>query len=858
MCSGYKSLFPTMDINTDYIDNNYAWQQRIQTVFKNCKTSVPFPYAAAIAVEFNPVFERHEKINVELLTNGAILDINDFVKSATKSASFHLLDILIFNFDLGLDADSLLYYTYASKVYSLAKTFKDQFKARPLQLHAKLPDVFPLPDPSLENTDLLLRKSDQKMSFVPQLNDERKGDPIVINKFAGRTVQLSMDYYPLCKKVGVTFVLQPSKKPAQKLSTSLLTGGMMLEMLDFARILSGSYPQMLKEVISHNFGEVYEPCYLTGQVKALFEKRTSQPTKELRESLCKEPFKFMLRKVKRPEKTQKRPCNLNSDVELVPEKRSLDMPHSSTDYVWLDKEINEASYMCPVEFETDLQTNTGPENEKNEDVLVDIELAVPETIPMREKLQEEYVPREKTQTPRYIGFQYIRKRRNIPAVSISEIFSEDTLPMHQKTAKQKEWTRRSNRIKDIFNKGIQDLFCRCCEIGLDFNVGSGRKQNLDMNLLTNLTLYEVNRFSVHLSKSVSVFLMDIMESNFTLGFQDEPHERNFMSYLLGKERPLYNQAHNETFLNALITFPEGYNVVDLTREYDDIGQSDDVLGEDISEDFPYSKDINLNLWSLDGRPPDRKLDLTAMTNGALLEIITFTRRLASNPRDLFNDVLEHNFDVDLQDPATEDTQGLNKWFAANKLLLKKPLSALKANKWLTEEVSLKQYLLPKHHFISEIVTPIPVQKAQEYKYEICEEIGLELNVSRKSPSKQKLDLRLLTRGALFEVHNFVKTKCNRYVPALYEILDYNFDFSSQRHRKVELAWSIATQVLAMVRKGKRRGQYMRQVFELPFESTGEVCKEEPEERETEETDPGGDDVVFVRKLIPVDIDVEIE
>lgn len=849
-----------MEVDTDYIDENYAWQRRIQTVFKTHKSPAPFPFAAALCVEFNPVFERREKISPDLLTNGAVLDISSFAKSASKSASLHLLDILTFNFDLELDTDGPLRSAYAVKVYTLTKQFKNRFKPYPPQVQTKVQDVFPLPE--MAKTDSPVPKSEPGIPLDLQLNDERKGEPIMINKIkvAGRTVQLSMDYYPLCKKGGVSFVLRPSNAPAQKLNVALLTVGMMLEMLDFARILSGSYPKMLRELISHNFGEVYEPCYLVGQVNALSEKKVSQP-RELRESFDREPFTFTLRKVKRSEKNQKRPRDFDDDVVVVvPEKRRTEMARSSTGHPQQEEEMNEASYMCPMEFEPEFAANTDPGDERSEDVLVDVESDVHEIIPLREQLQGELVPQKKKQKPFYFGFRYMRNRKNTPEIPFPEIFCEDTLPMELKTTKQKEWTRRANRMKEIFNKPMLDMFSRSREIGLDFNVGSGRKQNLDMNLLTNHTLFEVNRFSNHLTKSVSGIVTEIMESNFRLCFRDEAHERNFVSYILGKEKPLWNHAHDQAFMSAPITFPFGYNLLDVTGEYEDKEPSDIELEEDISDEFPYCKDIRLNLWSLEERPFGKKLDLSAITHGALLEILTFTRRLASNLRDLFNDILEHNFDVDLQDPETEDSLGLNNWFAMNKLQVKRPLSSLKLTMWLTEVVSLKLYSQPKlQPVISEIVSSVVASKTQEYKYDICEGIGLDLHVNRKAPSKPKLDMSLLTRGALFEVHNFVKTKCNRYVPALYEILDYNFDLSSQSHRRVELAWSIATQVLSMVRKGGRKGQYMQQVFELPFEGAGgDVCKQEPEEKDIGETEPGGDDVVFVQKLIPLDIGVEIE
>lgn len=841
-----------MDIDTDYIDNNYAWQRRIQTVFKNHKSSAPFPHAVALGVEFNPAFERSEKISVDLLTNGVVLDVNDFAKSVSKSACLYLLDILDFNFDLGLDMDRRQRYVYAMKVYTLAKVFKNRFKTNPQQLQAKAQDVFSLPDATVEKTDSPVEKSEQKIPLDLQLNNERKGDPILRKKYGThiRNVQLSMDYYPLCKTGGVAFVLRHSNAPAQKLNVTLLTTGMVLEMLDFASTLSGSYSTMLKELISHNFGEVYEPCYLSGQLNALSEKKISQPTRELRESFCEEPFTFMLRKVTQAERGHKRPGHFDNVVEVVRENAQLeDAPSNAED------EIND--YMCPMEFEPEFQANS---EERGEDVLVDVESEVPEGVPLREKLHDE-VTRRKKRKLFYFGFKHMRNRRNvIPGIPFPEIFSEDTLPMDLKTTKQKEWTRRTHRIKEIFNKPLPDMFSRSIEIGLDYNVGSGRKQNLDMNLLTNHTLFEVNRFCSHLSKSVTVMLIEIFENNFKLCFRDEVHERNLLSYVRGKEKTLWNHAHDHTFMSAPVAFPFGYNNSDVTGEPEGRPRSDDETEEEISDEFPYSKDINLNLWSLEERPFSRKLDLAALTHGALLEILTFTRKLCSDTRYLFDDILEHNFDVDLQDPASEDSVGLEKWFSMNRLVVKRALCTLKQTLWITEVISLKQYAKPKiQALISETAAPVVALKVEEYTYDICERIGLDLYVNRNAPPKPKLDMNLLTRGALFEVHNFVKTKCNRYVPALYEILDYNFDLSSQRHRRVELAWSIAAQVLAMVRKGERKGRYMRQVFELPFESEeGESCKEEPRETEIGEAEANGDELVFVQKLIPVDICVEIE
>lgn len=154
---------------------------------------------------------------------------------------------------------------------------------------------------------------------------------------------------------------------------------------------------------------------------------------------------------------------------------------------------------------------------------------------------------------------------------------------------------------------------------------------------------------------------------------------------------------------------------------------------------------------------------------------------------------------------------------------------------------------------------------KRFDYQNCKEIGLDLDLSSKSETKTKLDLKVLTRGVLFELHQYVQQNYNRYVPALYEILEYNFDLSSQSHRKVEFAWSIASQVLAMTGKKCRKGDYLTKVFELPFEapkfpeSSQVVFKEEPKDDFGEpDLNNDNDDLVFVRKLKPVDMEVEIE
>lgn len=861
-----------VDVTMDCIDNNYVWQRRVLRAFRNCKTPVPFPAAVELGVEFNPAFERQEKIDVTRLTNGAIMDLSDFAKTVTKAEMYFFFEILDFNFDLGFALESSQCYNFVNRIHATAKNLREQSKTRPLQFHSKLNDVFPLPetvsgetstDPKRVNFKHLLSSESTQSSAIQQTNTA-KGSPVFIKKFYGRTVQLTMDDYPLCKKHGFAVVLRPENAPAQKFNTGVLTIGVVLEMLNFAKFLRGSYLPIIRELITHNFGDVYDPVYLNMQISKLSEKKLTLATSELREAYRNEPFQFMIRAARR--KIEKKTAPEVEAEESLPQKRRSTVNHLNTDFLWEDTEM---SYMCPVEFESDLPTHPETANVKSEDGLVDVETVFPEPVMLRQKKEEEYIPI----LPPNRNALYLRRPRKTGELSVSELFSEDVdLEICRKTVKQKEWIRRSERIKELLNKSgkVSDLFYRCREIGVDFNVGSGRRQSLDLNLLTNHTMYEVNRFAVNLSRSLSAFLSNIMENNFNLSFHDEIHERNFFFYLIMKEKSVVNQLNNEKFLSTSIPFPEGYNMVDVTGDFQseeekNLDPSAKLVTDSTDAEFPYCERIGLNLWSLEERPPGKKLDLSVLTYGALFEILSFGRRLCSKARDLIHDVLEHNFDLDLEDCSTEEFQAINRWFSTQKVMIKKVFSTIKGNAWLNEVVNMRNVAM-----VTKLKNKAPDLKADsagltpkkvECTYDICRRIGLDLNVSFKSEAKQKLDFQLLTRGALFEVHHYIKSKCSRYIPALYEILEYNFDLSSQKHCKVEFAWSIASQVLNMVRKcDQRKGDYMNQVFEMPFEfpeSSESCCKEEPEDG-CSEMDPDNDDILFVQKLIPVDIEVEID
>ncbi|KAK1883085.1 Cell surface antigen I/II [Dissostichus eleginoides] len=366
---------------------------------------------------------------------------------------------------------------------------------------------------------------------------------------------------------------------------------------------------------------------------------------------------------------------------------------------------------------------------------------------------------------------------------------------------------------------------------------------------------------------------------------------------MSKEKFLQNHpGRQETeFLNSLFQFPEVYNMVDVTSVFQTGPEVERLqetsLDSNRVEDMdphPFCKQLGLNLWSTDVRPAGQKMDLAALTNGAVIEIFMFVRELCSSPHRIVYDILEHNFDLDLQSGETMAAQVIQRWYSTQKRM---SITSKSLVTWKNDLVPLNGHAEqepepepepePKPKSEPEPEPPIfnhqEVLDSEDVKpkkedlnggfekkvlgYRICEEIGLDLNIRSQQGPKTKLDVHFLTRGVLFEMHQYVRQNCNRYVPALYEILEYNFDLSSQNHRKVEFAWSIASQVIAIAGKHGRKGDYLNKVIELPVEiteSSQSVCKEEPKEELIEVDLNNDNDIVFVRELMPVDIDVMID
>lgn len=884
--------------------DEYIWQRRIYHGVRHQKSAVPFPESVEIGLEFNAALERKEKLDRHLLTNGVMLELCDFAQTVTKSERYFLFEMLEFNFDLGVDINNdLQCYEYTRRVHNKIKLLKDQIKLKP----HRWKETFSLPD---RNTIMGFTGSEQSGRYCPKRNKfvdcsvltdgsknsqssenlrtESNGavsSAFVVKK--GRGVRLTDDAYPFCKELGVTLTVDDT--PKQKVDPDLVTNGVMMELLDFSGVLCGTYTGIVHDLVKQNFGFELNKLQFRMHVSKLMGRENACLTAEDRDTFRKEPFNVQTKKRQQNRTKRKHPDTEYQELErLTMATRRMGMlRHGDNDAkeIWQDSDL---SYMCPVDFETDVQSGTEarPEKIKFESCLSETAAEMKSAVSLDVK-QEEEVFVSPVQPHNCSLFN--RRPKNTTLKAVSGLFSEDrNEDINVKTLKQKLWMRRATRSKQILKSSrVNDKFACCREIGLDFNVGSGNKQNMNLQLLTNFVLWEVYKFATAMFKSSRSFLFDILDNNFNLILRHALHQRNFLFYIVTKEKILQNHPDRKKmeFLSNPFGFPEAYTMVDVTGDFQTPQETETDWDSPASvtsqqadtEPHPFCYKLGLNLWSTEQRLASQKLDLTVLTTGAVLEILSFVRELCGTVRQMVNDILEHNFDLDLQSGMTEAAQVIRRWYTTQKSLMKRQHTSPKIIRWLNMVVPLNSHSQlnphpPTGNHLEDLDTEdskLGAEMAafggnvQQVKncYYICKEIGLDLDVGSKSEAKTKLDLRMLTRGVLFEMHQYVEQNCKRYVPALYEILEYNFDLSSQTHRKVEFAWSIASQVIAIAGKNGRKGDYLNKVFELPFEvseSSPIVCKEEPEDGFSELDTNDNSDIAFVRELKPVDIEVEIE
>lgn len=885
----------------------YIWQRRIHRDAKYGKRDVLYPESVRLGLEFNAALEKKEKFDASLLTNAVVLELCDFAKRVSTSEAQFLVEILEFNFDLGVGAVTEAQYVDFQKAVLLkTKLTWNALKNK----HEKWRETFTLPQlvdekalkeserrESNETFDDSLLAPGSEKTQTSENQDTDKDDKFLTIR--GQTLSKpAYDSFTHCRELGVKLFIQEENAPKEKLPTERLTKGVMMELLNFSKVLCGIRSRIVYDLVKLNFSHELGKVLFYSRAKKMVERQHLCQNEEDKAAFRKELFPCHNVKQGQPQKRK----NLDMEELLAQSKRWL----SSSEFESNGAEkCQDVSYMCPIGFEEEMISDAETEQEimMTESGVSETsvetfeaesaakmsaeaeETQVKEKIPgvtekmllevaVKEEEEEAFVSSVQPQIQSLDSQEPVCHENSSLTVVADQFPADEHQHQRVQTPKQKFWIRRTLRIQQILHSSkVTDRFASCRAIGFNFDVGAGSKQNLSLELLTNSVMCEVHKFASCMQKSMHGFLSEILENNFNVLFKDEAQQRYFTTAVVSRERFYQSQPgkHSEKFLNSSFKVQESFYKVDVGGDCqtgEEQGECDSETNakpeQEGSERHPFCRKLGLDLWSMERRPAGQKIDLVALTKGTVMEMMNYIRYLCGNIQETVIDLLEHNFDLDLQDTNSHVRKLLQNWYRNHKNDFSKYRNSKMKMAWLKKLVFLHPASEDQHQQTFETCPEDPdstmASKGNVARpkscYGACEEIGLHLSMGAKPKTRRKLHPGVLTRRLLFEIHQYVMRHGSHYIPALYQVLENNFDLSSQRHRKVEFAWAVSSQVLGIARKVNRKGSYLDKAVELPLEHKQVMCKEEPEDDFTDRCKDS--DVTFVQELKPVDIEVEIE
>ncbi|XP_078029882.1 uncharacterized protein LOC144466523 [Epinephelus lanceolatus] len=271
-------------------------------------------------------------------------------------------------------------------------------------------------------------------------------------------------------------------------------------------------------------------------------------------------------------------------------------------------------------------------------------------------------------------------------------------PENQKELNSVLWKLRANHNHNVLSVPHEEhcplySYSRCKKLGIDFNVGSGVKQNLDPKLLTNGIMAEICTFAIALLSAKKYFITEILEYNFHLNFNNELHRSAFAQQTRDRIRvmsayktpipmkmpfelpdmrfiqePTYEKGaycprcypKREHKLQQEETghmhYPRPHTMTNdvsananckaqkLTK---DPSSTFAAIKEKIMDRYPLCNKIGLSLCVNKDQPKD-KLDMCVLTLGIMVEIAKFARELCATKSNIISAVLEHNFSVGMQ------------------------------------------------------------------------------------------------------------------------------------------------------------------------------------------------------------------
>ncbi|XP_039638340.1 uncharacterized protein LOC120547041 isoform X1 [Perca fluviatilis] len=785
------------------------WKLRANRVKQILSSSEfgPFNKSKKVGLEFNVGFGLKQNFSVDSLPNSVLLEVAKFALAMNSSQQNFIMEILEYNFDISLQSECQRN-SFTCEIMKRIRQLKNSEDAVKFSK-----DIFKFPGRmQLINMENQRLKECDVAPGCPAHSHAETKDHIPTN---------SVEVYPICKEIGLKLHVN-KHQPNKKLDISKLTNGAVTEVTNFAETLCGTFDQICLDILRHNLdvdlqsGDSDLTRSIVAQIPAIVDQRN-----------------------------------------LVASVRALN-------------KIMGTRKLPSTKVKLDCQ------NYQNVDAC------------SAASSQAEFKDQDVGNSP-------------------------DTKPQNELNLKL--WKLRANHIQQILSIPHEEhcplySYSRCKKVGIDFNVGSGVKQNLDPKLLTNGIMVELNTFATALLSAQKHFITEILEYNFHLDLKTELFRRAFAQQTMEKIRkialkkysiprmkmqfelpdmryqqesiyekntycPKCFQDRNQELRQdesdpGLMHQPRPHTITDAVtadakcttqKPSKDPFSNFSAIEETIMDSYPRCKKIGLNLC-VDKDRPKEKLDTHVLTSGAMIEVASFAKRLCATKNCIIHAVLEHNFNLGIQmsdvniahlfHRATALNDGGLAWF--NEVLViqqsshrqpgheskLKQAATMQRSEWkeaikkrkLALQTKIKRATLPSPNISIVKRSKTNAQSQIPFNcYPICTEIGLDLDVTSKSGEKEKLDLKLLTRAAVYEIHKFAIKKTGHYLPnTVYNILDYNFDLSSQHHRRWEFSIATSSKIQTMVKQYRKNRNRPDEVFNLPFVFASEASQRFVEKR----------------------------
>ncbi|XP_042186207.1 uncharacterized protein LOC121847745 isoform X2 [Oncorhynchus tshawytscha] len=313
-----------------------------------------------------------------------------------------------------------------------------------------------------------------------------------------------------------------------------------------------------------------------------------------------------------------------------------------------------------------------------------------------------------------------------------------------------------------FGRYWKDPYVKCKEIGVDFNVGSGAKQKLNLHLLTVGVMLEVSEYARNINRSRPHVIFDILDYNFVLGVQNE-QQYDFSNRVEKKLKEMLKMCSKRTpeWLTEVFDLPDPKTVTVLVYS---LKWAQFYLQNSLSNPTPF--DICIKEEPVVG--------LISPLHVATESFSTET------------DVTRCADETAILGPENGRNDTCTKY--------EPYMGIVRPQHVQTETFPTQTDITMDQSFMMPTV-----EEALRELYPICKGKGLDLVVKSKYGKNKKLDLHLLTRDVMFELADFASLVCGNWKQVVCEFLEHNFDLDL-KSGKTELAEDIMGRLKAVLQR----------------------------------------------------------